>query len=93
MKPVRSVLLMDLNIEDPLERNERHAEPDSLLRVTHLYGHERRPVFSDFALWLIAALWLATVVGFLTGLLPYPFGIIVLSILFVVRVLSLKLHR
>jgi hypothetical protein len=44
-------------------------------------------------LLIIAALLLATVVGYLIGLLPYPFGIIVLSILLVARVLSLKMSK
>jgi hypothetical protein len=58
-----------------------------------LYGQERNPVISDSVLLIIVALLLATVVGYLTDLLPYPFGIIVLSILLVARVLSLKMSK
>ena len=47
-------------------------------------------MFSDFVLLIIGALLFATIAAFLTGLLPYPFGIIVLSILFVARILNLK---
>ena len=36
-------------------------------------------MFSDFVLLIIGALLFATIAAFLTGLLPYPFGIIVLS--------------
>jgi hypothetical protein len=50
-------------------------------------------LFADFVLLAIAALLLATVIGYLAGLLPYPFGAIVLSMLFVMRVLSLKLKK
>jgi hypothetical protein len=50
-------------------------------------------VISDSVLLIIVALLLATVVGYLTDLLPYPFGIIVLSILLVARVLSLKMSQ
>ena len=93
MKPVRSVLLMDLSIESPLERKEPNAYRGSLLLITQLHGQERKTVFSDLALLLIGGLLLMTVAGYLTGLLSYPFGIIVLSILFVARVLSLKLNK
>jgi hypothetical protein len=47
-------------------------------------------VFKDPALLTIGALLLATIVGYLTGLLPYPFGIIVLSVMFLARLLSLQ---
>jgi len=47
-------------------------------------------MFSDFVLLMIGALLFATIAAFLAGLLPYPFGIIVLSILFVARIISLK---
>ena len=45
---------------------------------------------SDFVLLIIGALLFVIIAAFLTGLLPYPFGIIVLSILFVGRILNLK---
>mgnify|MGYP001554899183 CR=1 FL=1 len=47
-------------------------------------------MFKDPALLTIGALLLATIVGYLTGLLPYPFGIIVLSVMFLARLLSLQ---
>jgi hypothetical protein len=39
---------------------------------------------------IIGALLFATIVAFLTGLLSYSFGIIVLSILFLAQILNLK---
>ncbi len=50
-------------------------------------------MLSDFPLLIIGALLLTTVAGYLSGYLPYPFGIIVLSILFIARVLNLKLNK
>ena len=47
-------------------------------------------MFSDYVLLIICALLFATIAAFLAGLLPYPFGIIILSILFVARILNLK---
>jgi hypothetical protein len=47
-------------------------------------------MFSDFVLWIVGAFLLATIAAFLIGHFPYPFGIIVLSILFVARILHRK---
>ena len=47
-------------------------------------------MFSDFVLLILGALLFATIAAFLSGLLPYPFGIIVLAIFFVARILILK---
>ena len=63
--------------------------PGSLLLLVELSTGNLQPVFTDFALLVIGALLLATIVGYLTGMLPYPFGIIVLSVLFFARLLSL----
>lgn len=64
--------------------------PGSLLLVVDLSTGNLQPVIKDIALLSIGALLLATIVGYLTGLLPYPFGIIVLSVMFLARLLSLQ---
>jgi len=52
--------------------------------------HEkRRAVYSDTTLLLIVALIAATLAGYMSGYLPYPFGIIVLVLFLVARLLYL----
>lgn len=47
-------------------------------------------MFSDPLVLLIGASLVATVSGFLAGLVPYPFGILMLTILLVARILYLR---
>ncbi|MGH8609360.1 MAG: hypothetical protein ACREX9_18690 [Gammaproteobacteria bacterium] len=44
----------------------------------------------DPILLVIGILLIATVVAFLTGLIPYPFGWIVLSVVFILRLAHLR---
>lgn len=44
----------------------------------------------DIPLLLIVALLLATLIAFILGFSPYPFGLIVLTVFGIARVLSLQ---
>ena len=52
-------------------------------------GMNWKPVFSDPVALVVSALLLATGAAFASGLLPYPFGALVLSIVLLARVLYL----
>ena len=91
MRPVRKVLLMDFNIEDPpLAGKNRDSAPVLCYSSLFYQAGNQKPMFSVFVLMIIGALLFATIVAFLTGLLSYSFGIIVLSILFLAQILNLK---
>jgi len=47
-------------------------------------------MYPDRILVVLIVLLLATVASYLTGLLPYPFGFIILSIFIIARILHLR---
>jgi dihydroxy-acid dehydratase len=47
----------------------------------------------DIPLLIIGTLLAGTVTAFLLGIFPYPFGIIVLSAFFIVRLMTLKQNK
>jgi len=73
-----------------MEGKNRDSAPVLCYSLLFYQAANPKPMFSDFVLLIIGALLFATIAAFLTGLLPYPLGIIVLSILFVARILNLK---
>jgi hypothetical protein len=44
----------------------------------------------DIILIVVGLLLLATLVAFFIGLLPYPYGFIVLSIVFIARIMQIR---
>lgn len=55
-----------------------------------LYAQMKTHVYTDPILIIIGLLLLASLLTFFSGLIPYPYGILVLTIFFVARLLSLQ---
>ena len=55
-----------------------------------LYPHMKAHVYTDPVLIIIGILLLASLLTFFSGLIPYPYGILVLTIFFIARLLSLQ---
>jgi len=62
---------------------------DSKTFMNNKKPRSRHILYSDIVVLVTGTLLIATILGFLTGFLPYPVGVIVLSIVFVARILFL----